>query len=46
VSTADEDDGILRRDAIEIVAQRQPLLLQLRFVPVAVRDDHVAGFDA
>ena len=43
VAAADEDDGILRRDAIEIVAQRQPLFLQLRFVPVAVGDDHVAG---
>ena len=42
VAAAHEDDRILRRDAIEIVAQRQALLLQLRLMPVAVRDDDVA----
>ena len=41
---AHEHDRILRRDAIEIIAQRQPLFFQLRFMPVAVRDDHVARF--
>ena len=34
--------GMLRRDPVEIVAQRQALFVELRFVPVAVRDDHVA----
>ena len=43
VAAAHEHDRILRRDAIEVVAQRQPLFLELRFVPVAVRDDDVAG---
>ena len=43
VAAAHEHDRILRRDAIEIVAQRQPLFLQLRFVPVAVGDDDIAG---
>ncbi len=43
VSAANEDHGILRRDAIEVVPQRQRLLLELGLVPVTVRNDHVAG---
>ena len=42
VAAANDDDGIRRRDAVEILAVRQPMLSELRFVPVAVGDDHVA----
>ena len=43
MTTTYQDHRVTGRDAIEVVAQRQALLLQLSFVPVAVGDDHVAG---
>ena len=43
MAAADEDDGIVRRDRIEILAIRQAMFRELRFVPVAVADDDVAG---
>ena len=49
MSAADHDDRIVRRDRVQIAAIRQPVLLQLRFVPVAVGDDDLArtaGFHA
>ena len=33
-----------RRHLVEIAPQREPLFLQLRFVPVAVGDDDLARF--
>ena len=35
--------GVARRHLVEIAPQREPLLFELRLVPVAVRDDDVAG---
>ena len=43
VPAPDKDHRMIRRDAIEVVAEWQALFLQLGFVPVAVRDDGVAG---
>ncbi len=43
VPAADEDDRDVARDFVEIAAQRQALLLELRLVPVAVRHDDVSG---
>ena len=42
MSAADDHDRIVRRDAVQIVAIRQSLFLELRFVPVAVRHDDLA----
>ena len=43
MAAAHEDDRVRRRHRVEIGAVRQAMLLQLRFVPVAVGDDDVAG---
>ncbi len=43
MTATDQDDGILRRHLVQVVAQRETLLFQLRLVPVAVGKDHVAG---
>src|SRR5262245_27673755 len=38
---ANEYDGMRWRNRVEIFPIRQPLFFQLRFVPVAVADDHI-----
>ena len=43
VTAANEHHRSGRRNPVEVVAQGQPLLAQLRLVPVAVRDDDPAG---
>ena len=43
MAAANDDDGIVRRHGVEVAPVRQPMLLELRFVPVAVGDDDVAG---
>ena len=43
VPAAHEHHGIARRDAVELAQVRQALLMELRLVPVAVRDDELAG---
>ncbi len=41
--TAHQYDRVVWRRAVQIVSQREPLLRQLGFVPIAVRDDEVSG---
>ena len=43
VAAAHQHHRVDRRDRVEVVAQRQALLAQLAFVPVAVGDDDFAG---
>ena len=42
VAATHHDHWIVGRNGVEVVAVWQPLLLQLRFMPVAVGDDHLA----
>ena len=46
MAAAHDDDRRHRRHLVEIAPQRKPLLLQLRFVPVAVGNDDLARFRA
>jgi hypothetical protein len=43
VPTANQDNGGLRRDPVDIPPQREPLLLQLPLVPVSIADDDAAS---
>jgi hypothetical protein len=43
VATADQHDRVRRRHRVGIGAIRQAVFLQLGFVPVAVRHDHIVG---
>ncbi len=43
VAAAHHDQRMIRRGAIEIIAIWKPLFLELSFVPVAVRHDHLTG---
>ena len=43
MASSNDDHGIVGGDLIQIAAKRNALLLDLRFVPVAVCDDEIVG---
>ena len=46
MAAAYKDNRCHRRHFVEVASQRQPLFLQLSFVPIAVGDDNFARFGA